>query len=119
MGQVQDMPSLFATVDVVALPSYREGLPKGLIEAAACGCTLVATDVPGCREVVADGVDGLLVPARSAAALAEAIDRLHRDPGLRKRLGSAARRKAVEQFDEKIVIRETITAYRELLERAD
>ena len=119
LGQVQDMPSLFATVDVVALPSYREGLPKGLIEAAACGCTLVATDVPGCREVVADGVDGLLVPARSAAALAEAIDRLHRDPGLRKRLGSAARRKAVEQFDEKIVIRETITAYRELLKRAD
>lgn len=66
------MPGLFASVDAVILPSYREGLPKGLIEAGASGLPLVTTDVPGCREVVTNEVDGLLVPARNAAALARA-----------------------------------------------
>ena len=69
LGHVEDMPALFRSVDLVVLPSYREGLPKGLIEAAACGRPLVTTDVPGCREVVTDGVEGLLVPARDAQAL--------------------------------------------------
>ncbi len=66
LGHVDDMPALLADVDMVVLPSYREGLPKGLIEAAACALPLVTTDVPGCREVVSDGVDGLLVPVRDA-----------------------------------------------------
>src|SRR5690606_4362554 len=73
LGHVEDMPALMQSVDVVALPSYREGLPKGLIEAAACAAALVTTDVPGCRDVVTDGVDGLLVPPRDAKALASAI----------------------------------------------
>jgi len=73
LGHVDDMPSLLRSVQVVVLPSYREGLPKGLIEAAACGLPLVTTDVPGCREVVTDGVDGLLVPVKDANALAAAI----------------------------------------------
>lgn len=114
LGHVQDMPALLRTVDVVALPSYREGLPKGLIEAAACGCALVATDVPGCREVVEHEVDGLRVPVRDAPALAQAIARLAADPGLRARLGAAARAKAEARFDERSVVRATLAVYREL-----
>ncbi|MBB6599054.1 glycosyltransferase family 4 protein [Luteimonas sp. MC1825] len=115
LGHVDDMAGLFASVDVVVLPSYREGLPKGLIEAAACALPLVTTDVPGCREVVSDGVDGLLVPVRDAVALAAAIARLHDDPELAARLGKAARAKALAEFDEKIVIERTMAVYRELL----
>ena len=115
LGHVDDMPALLASVDAVVLPSYREGLPKGLIEAAACALPLVTTDVPGCREVVRDGVDGLLVPPRDGAALANAIARLHDDPALATRLGLAAREKALAEFDECIVIARTIAVYRELL----
>ena len=118
LGHVDDMPALLASVDVVVLPSYREGLPRTLIEAAACGLPLVTTDVPGCREVVTDGVDGLLVPARDAEALAQAIARLHDDPALAGRLGAAARVKALAQFDERIVIADTLAVYRELLDPA-
>ncbi len=115
LGHVDDMPALFASVDMVVLPSYREGLPKGLIEAAACALPLVTTDVPGCRQVVTDGVDGLLVPARDADALARAIARLQDDPELATRFGQAARAKALAEFDEKIVIERTLAVYRELL----
>lgn len=115
LGHVDDMPALFASVDVVALPSYREGLPKGLIEAGACGKALVTTDVPGCRDVVDDGVDGLKVPVRDAAALTAAIVRLHDDPALAARLGGAARERALNRYDERIVIERTLAVYRELL----
>ena len=115
LGHVDDMPALFASVDAVVLPSYREGLPKGLIEAAACGLPLVTTDVPGCREVVKDGVDGLLVPARDSLALAVAIVRLADDPSMCERLGRAAREKALAQFDEGIVLEKTLAVYAELV----
>ncbi len=115
LGHVDDMAALFATVDAVVLPSYREGLPKGLIEAGACALPLVTTDVPGCREVVTDGVDGLLVPVKDAPALARAIARLHDDPPLRARLGVAARARALAEFDERIVISRTLAVYGELL----
>lgn len=114
LGHVVDMPALFRSVDVVALPSYREGLPKGLIEAGACGLALVTTDVPGCHEVVRHGVDGLLVPARDAAALARAIATLQDDPGLRRRLADAARLRATTEFDERKIIAATLSVYREL-----
>lgn len=114
LGHVDDMPGLLRSVDIVALPSYREGLPKGLIEAAASGCALVTTDVPGCREVVTHNVDGLLVPVRDGKALAQAIARLQDKPALRARLADAGRRKALAQFDERIVVRETMAVYREL-----
>jgi len=115
LGHVDDMPALFASVDIVVLPSYREGLPKGLIEAAACALPLVTTDAPGCREVVSDGVDGLLVPVRDAAALANAISRLQDDPELASRLGAAARKKALTQFDEQVVVDATTAVYCEVL----
>ncbi len=115
LGHVDDMPSLFRSVDVVVLPSYREGLPKGLIEAGACGLPLITTDVPGCREVVTDEVDGLLIPVRDVQGLAHAIARLQDDSVLCKRLGAAARAKVLAEFDEKIVIEKTLAVYRELL----
>lgn len=112
LGHVEDMPELFRNVDIVVLPSYREGLPKGLIEAAASGCALVATDVPGCRQVVEHEVDGLRVAAKSWAELARAIERLAIDPALRTRLGAAARKKALDRFDERIIIERTLETYR-------
>lgn len=115
LGHVGDMAGLLASVDVVVLPSYREGLPKTLIEAAGCALPLVTTDVPGCREVVTDGVDGLLCPVRESAPLAVAIARLQDDPALARRLGDAARLKAMRLFDEAIVIDRTLGVYSEVL----
>jgi glycosyltransferase involved in cell wall biosynthesis len=118
LGHVDDMPGLLRSADIMVLPSYREGLPKSLIEAAACCLPLVTTDVPGCREVVEDGVDGLLVPARDATALATAIARLVDDPVQAHALGQAARLKALTRFDERAVNAATMTVYDELLRHA-
>jgi glycosyltransferase involved in cell wall biosynthesis len=115
LGHIEDMPALLADADIVVLPSYREGLPKSLIEAAACARPLITTDVPGCRGVVTDGVDGLLVPVRDAKALACAIARLQDDPALARRLGLAAREKALAEFDERIVIARTLAVYDEVV----
>lgn len=116
LGHVDDMPGLLASIHVMALPTaYGEGLPRSLIEAAACGLALVTTNSPGCREVVSHEVDGLLIPLRSAADLAEAIARLDDDPALMQRLGENARKKALTEFDETIVIEQTMVAYKELL----
>lgn len=114
LGHVSDMPALFRKVDVVALPSYREGLPKGLIEAAASGLPLITTDAPGCREVVTHERDGLLVPPKDSHSLARAIARLQDDESLRQRLGAAARAKALRVFDETTVVDRTLQVYREL-----
>jgi glycosyltransferase involved in cell wall biosynthesis len=115
LGQVEDMSALFAQTDIAVLPSYREGLPKSLIEAAACGLPLVTTDVPGCREVVTDGENGLVVPVRDATALANAISRLHKNPELARKMGRVARERALTEFDERIVIAKTLLVYQELL----
>lgn len=115
LGHVADMAALYRSVDIVVLPSYREGLPKGLIEAAACALALVTTDVPGCREVVTHGVNGLLAPARDAAALAATIAKLLDDPKLRRALGARARERALAEFDERIVIASTLQVYEELV----
>lgn len=117
LGHVEDMRALFASVDMVVLPTYyREGLPKSLIEAAACGLPLITTDMPGCREVVTHDVDGLLIAPRDSHALAEAIGQLLDSAELRARLGRAARAKALARFDERIVIRQTLQVYRTCLE---
>jgi glycosyltransferase involved in cell wall biosynthesis len=116
-GHVDDMPALMRTADVMALPSYyREGVPKCLIEAAACGLAIVTTNLPGCREVVSDDcVDGLHVEPRSARSLADALARLDDDRELLARLGACAREKALQHFDERMVISKTIEVYDELL----
>jgi len=95
-------------------PVYREKLPNSLIEAAACGRPLVTTDVPGCREVLSDGVDGLLVPVRDASALARAIGRLQDDLLFARRLGEAARAKALVEYHENRILASTLDGHREL-----
>lgn len=117
LGHVDDMPALLNSVDVMALPSYyREGVPKCLIEGAACGLALITTDRPGCREVVSqDGIDGLRVEVRNAADLARKILRLDDDRDLLAQLGMSARQKALANFDERRVIQQTVDVYDELL----
>lgn len=117
LGHVDDMPALLRSADIMALPSYyREGVPKSLIEGAASGLALVTTDLPGCREVVArHGIDGLHVAPRDAEALAEQLATLDDDRALLRRLGDAARTKALADFDERMVIAKTVAVYGELL----
>ncbi len=119
LGQVDDMPALLARTDIAVLPSYREGLPRSLIEAAACALPLVTTDVPGCRDVVSDGEDWLIVPVRNAPALAAAIGALLDDPRWARQLGRRARARALAEFDERIVISRTLDVYAELLAPSD
>ena len=118
MGHVADMPALLASAHVVCLPSYREGLPKALLEACAAGRPIVTTDVPGCRDVVSDGVNGILVPVRDAAALADALQRLLGDAALRARMGDEGRRRAESEFDVNAVVRATLDEYRKILNRS-
>jgi len=116
LGHVDDMPSLFASVHAMALPTaYGEGVPRSLIEAAACGLALVATDAPGCREIVINEVNGFLVPLRSSEALAEAIARIDDNPELAAKMGEVSKTKAILEFDENIVIKQTLAVYEELL----
>ena len=114
-GFLADMAAAFAACHVVCLPSYREGLPRVLIEAAASARPIVTTDVPGCREVVADGDNGFLVPARDAAAVAEALARLIDDADLRRRMGTAARRRAAAEFSESLFVEQSVAAWRAVL----
>ena len=115
LGHVDDMPRLLRDMDLVVLPSYREGTPRSLLEAAACGLAIVTTDVPGCREVVKHGFNGLLVPPRDPIALAAAIQRLCMDTDERKRMGIAGREKVLNDFDQRRVLEETFAVYRQLL----
>jgi glycosyltransferase involved in cell wall biosynthesis len=116
LGMRGDVRDLMAVADVVVLPSYyREGIPRVLIEAAAMGRPLVATDVPGCREVVRNGVNGFLVPARDAVALAQAIESLLKNPKLRAEFGAASRRLAEERFSDQRVVDCILDLYRALL----
>lgn len=111
LGHRDDMPALLAESDIVVLPSYYEGTPRNLIEAAAAGLPLIATDVPGCREVVRHGCNGLLVPPRDASALAAAIVQLAGNRDLRAAMGAEARRIAVAEFSQEKVIAETLGVY--------
>lgn len=113
-GRRDDMPGVLAQAHVVCLPSYGEGLPKVLIEAAACAKPLVATDAPGCREIVQNGVNGSLVPVKDTAALAKALRRLIENPDLRKEMGLRSRDLAVAEFAVDRVIAETLHVYRNL-----
>ncbi|MDH3240801.1 MAG: glycosyltransferase family 4 protein [Alphaproteobacteria bacterium] len=116
LGHVDDVPGLWAESHIALLPSYyREGVPHSLIEAAACTRPLIAADGPGLRDIVRDGETGLLVPARDASALADAIERLARDPALRRRLGEAGRRLAEERFGAEVINAKTLGVYRALL----
>lgn len=116
LGTEKNMPSLIAQANIVALPTfYGEGVPRILIEAASCERAIVATDMPGCREIVRHGINGLLVPARNIEALAEALAQLIQNPGLRKNMGKQGRKIVECDFSEQQVISETLSLYKELL----
>lgn len=116
LGHCSDMPKLLREVAVAVLPTkYGEGVPRFLIEAAAAGLPLIATDIPSCREVVRDGVNGILVPPGDSEALAEAIARLLRDPELRRKLGEESRRIAVARFGLSRSLESWLSLYVQLL----
>jgi glycosyltransferase involved in cell wall biosynthesis len=114
-GHTPDMPSVFAACHIVCLPSYREGLPKALLEACASGRPIVATDVPGCRDVVRDGENGLLVHERDAADLAEKLAQLIVDASLRHRMGQAGRAIAEREYSVESSVAQTLGVYMELI----
>jgi glycosyltransferase involved in cell wall biosynthesis len=116
-GHRDDMPEVFAQANLVCLPSYREGLPKVLIEAAACGRAIVATDVPGCREVVRHGINGLLVSARDSSSLAYALQILIENPASRKSMGMEGRILAMAEYSVEQVIEQTFKLYAALLSK--
>lgn len=117
IGRQDDIPALLARSHIACLPSYREGLPLSLIEAAAAGLPLIAADVPGCREICRHGENGLLHVVRDPASLAEAVERLARDPELRARFGARSRELAEQIFSKEAVVRGTFAVYRGLLGR--
>ncbi len=114
-GWRTDMAQVYRECHVVCLPSYREGFPMVLLEAAACGRPLVSTDVEGCREAVVHNYSGLLVPARNATALAEALADLINNPAKRMTFGANARAIVVKEFSIPVVINHTFAVYREVL----
>ena len=117
IGHQKDMYPVYVNSDVVVLPSYREGLPKSLIEACAVGRPIVSTDVPGCRECVDDGVNGYLVPVKTTKELADAIEKLIVDSDLRIEFGMASRKKAETEFSIENVIEKTFKIYDTILRR--
>ena len=113
-GFRDDMTAVLAQAHIVCMPSYREGLPRVLIEAAACSRPIVTTDVPGCREIVRDAENGLLVPAGDGVATAAAIRRLIETPDLRQRLGARGREIVLAEFSVERFVDESLAVYRQL-----
>jgi glycosyltransferase involved in cell wall biosynthesis len=119
-GHQQSMARMLPQAAVVCLPSHGgEGVPKALIEAAASERAIVASDVPGCRDIVRHGTNGILVPPKNPAALADAIARLLNNPGLRAEMGRRGREIVVNEFSEEKVIQQTLALYRQLLSGGD
>ena len=118
LGFRDDVERLYRASDVYVLASHREGFPRSAMEAAASGLPVVATDIRGCRQVVADGVTGRLVPKGDVGALAAAIGELVAEPDTRSRMAAAARGKAAAEFDQQRVIDLTLEVYERLLARS-
>jgi glycosyltransferase involved in cell wall biosynthesis len=114
-GYCRDMLGVFSRTHIVCLPSYREGIPKVLIEAASCGRPIITTDVPGCREVVRHGENGYLVPVKSSQALADALSRLISNKVLRQAMGRKGRALVEQEFSLEKVIETTFKMYRSLM----
>ncbi len=114
-GHCHDMPSIYSMSHIVALPSYREGLGKVIAEAGSCARPVVASDVPGCREIIRDGENGLLVEVRSAHALAAALRVLLQDKAMRRTMGQRGRQIVLEQFSEVTVAKQTLQVMEQVL----
>jgi glycosyltransferase involved in cell wall biosynthesis len=111
LGEVPDVRPFVRRADVVVLPSYREGTPRALLEAAAMGKPLITTDAVGCREVVEDGINGLLVSVQDAKALAQAMMRMIEHPAMRESMGRAGRQKVEREFNERMVLEKMVQVY--------
>jgi len=116
LGHRTDIAAIWRDAHVAVLPSYREGMPKALLEAEACGRAVITTDVEGCREAIEDGVQGILVPVRQAEPLAAAMIRLAQDAELRQRMGAAARVRAEARFDKRMVVRDHMALYMKVMQ---
>jgi glycosyltransferase involved in cell wall biosynthesis len=117
-GYQESMPDVFAQSHIVCLPSkYREGVPKVLIEAASCGRPIVTTDMPGCREIVQDGENGILVPAGDSGAVADAIIQLLEEAELRAKMGDRGRALVQKEFSVERVVEKTVEVYRDVLQK--
>lgn len=117
LGYCEDMPNLWRTAHIACLPSWREGTPRSLLEAGATGLPLVATAVPGCREVVLDGHNGILVAARAPEVLAQALESLVRDREARLQMGRHSRALVTESFSESSVVSRTLSIYEAAMAR--
>jgi glycosyltransferase involved in cell wall biosynthesis len=111
-GWQTDMQGVYSQCHIVVLPSFHEGVPKGLLEAAACGIPIVASDIPGCQTVVIDGETGLLVPPGRSESLAAALENLIMDGDLRGRMGKAGRERILKRFTQQKINQQTIEVYR-------
>jgi glycosyltransferase involved in cell wall biosynthesis len=113
-GRMSNMKEVLCQSDIVCLPSYREGLPKVLLEAASCEKAIITTDVPGCREIVKHGYNGFLVPNKDYLKLAEAIEKLIEDKDLCKKMGKYGRKLVIKKFSNRIVIMQTLKLYKNI-----
>jgi len=117
-GHRDDMPEVFGQSNIVVLPTtYGEGVPKVLLEAASCGRAIVATDCPGCREIVRNNENGLLIPPYDSKALSNAIKILIKNPKLRSKMGAQGRKIVEAEFSEEIVVKQTMEVYERLLSK--
>ena len=111
-GFINDPIKIIQSADVVVLPTYlREGVPLSLIESASCGKPIVTTDVPGCREIVIDGLNGFLIPPKDTIALSESLEKLIINEPLRKKFGEESRKLALKSFSKEIVNKKTLELY--------
>jgi len=115
LGYRTDIAERYAASNIICLPSYREGFPKSLIEAAACGRAVVTTDVPGCRDAIIENKTGLLVPPRNATALADAIKKLAKDQKIRNQMGASGRALAEKLFSIENVVSQHLQIYNNIL----
>nr|MDH4482622.1 glycosyltransferase [Rhodoferax sp.] len=115
-GWRSDVADILRQAHIVCLPSYREGLPKSLLEAAASGLPIVTTNTVGCQDVVENGVNGFLVPVKTVAPLAAALEALISDPELRRTMGKRGRLLVEKEFSSERVIKETLAVYSQMLQ---
>ena len=114
-GYCGNMPEVYAQAHIICSPTfYGEGVPKALIEAAACGLPIITTDIPGCREIVRNGVNGVLIPPKNVQALVDALELLTGNPKMRREIGARGRHIAIEEFSEQKVVKATLAVYSEL-----
>lgn len=118
LGYREDIAKQYSAANIVCLPSYREGLPKSLVEAAACGRAVVTTDVPGCRDAIIANVTGILIPVKDAHALADAIQKLVEHPDLRLMMGAEGRKLAEEHFCIENIVGQHMKIYEDVLKNA-